>query len=154
MMNMNMGMGGVGTPSGADGGPAGGPSGQAPGTHERRLLNTYIYDYFLKHDMLDCAKAMLKTHGDVAAPSDRTKHEHMNGVDDPMDTGDDSRNENYDDAKSVRDLPAAQVSSKTPQTAGGGYLLEWWNCFMDIYFARAGARQGSQVAQAYVNQVS
>lgn len=151
-MNMNMGMGGVGTPSGADG-AQGGPSGQAPGTSsERRILNTYIYEYFLKHDMLDCAKAMLKAQADVAMQSDRAKHENMNGVDDPMDTGEDSRNENYDEAKSVRDLPSAAVSSKAPQTTGGGFLLEWWQCFMDIYFARN--RQGSQLAQSYVTQVS
>lgn len=155
MMNMNMGMGGVGTPSG-DGaaGPSGGPSG--PNLQERRLLNKYIYDYFLQHEMLDCAKAMLKTQPDVAVQQDRTKHEgHMNGVDDPMDTGDDSRNDNYDDAKSARDLPAANVAAKTATTSGGGFLLEWWYCFMDIYFARSRTGTGgSQIAQSYIHQVS
>lgn len=159
MMNMNMGMGGVGTPVGMDGaagGPSAGSSGP-PNQRERHMLNTYIYDYFLKHDMLDCAKALLKT-SDVAIdrPQDRTKHEgNMNGVNDPMDTGDDSRNDNFEDAKNVRDLPPAQVPTKAGQTAGGGFLLEWWYCFMDIYFARTRTGGGgSQAAQAYIHQVS
>lgn len=158
MMNMNMGMGGVGTPSGAEG-AAGGPSGgSVQNSQERRLLNVYIYDYFLKHDMLDCAKAMLKTQSDVAVQDrqqDRTKHEgHMNGVDDPMDTGDDSRNENYEDTKSVRDLPAANVPTKSGQTTGGGFLLEWWYCFMDIYFARSGSGGGGSMAsRSLIQQV-
>lgn len=142
-MNMNnMGMGG-GMETGAP----------PPGT-ERKLLHTYIYDYFLKHDMLDCAKSMLraKEAGDINFEKDRTKHEgQMNGVDDDaMDTDNPLRPELIDNAKSVNDLPKAV----TPNSAQGCYLLEWWFCFMDIYFARSKQGSPSQNAQQYMQQVS
>lgn len=147
-MNMNMGMGGA--PGGMDAaaGPAIHPS-------ERKLLNTYIYDYFLKNDMLDCAKTLLKSTQPseltLQDPKDRPKSENqMNGVDDDaMDTGDGSRAEMADNAKSTSDLPKPHV----PTTTTGSFLFEWWCCFMDIYFARMKNGQATAAAQAYVQQV-
>lgn len=150
-MNMNnISMPGAGTPAGMDHAAA------LPraGSSERQVLNTYIYDYFIKNDMMDCAKALLKNPTSEVqfdgnyrhSPSNRPKQEtDMNGVDDDaMDSGD--GRENGEDAKNIKDLPPAKVPPHQ-----GSFLLEWWCCFMDIYWARNKNSQASNAATAYVN---
>ncbi|KAI5802429.1 hypothetical protein FPQ18DRAFT_9278 [Pyronema domesticum] len=164
-MNMHMNnMGGMvgGAPGMEHGGaPRGAQQAVFAGGDGRNLLNTYIYDYFCKNNMFECANALLKTQDAEVqldpnyrpSPSRRPqKHEGdggMNGIDDDsMDGNDGQRHgEDGDDAKSTKDLPPAKV----PTTISGSFLLEWWCCFMDIYWARS-KMPASVAATAYVNQ--
>ena len=150
----------------------GGMAGRAPGMEPgavpqgsvydgRHLLNTYIYDYFCKNDMQDCARALLGTPNAAVmtddsfrpSPSRRPqKHEPdggMNGIDDESMDGSDGhrQGDDADDPKNVKDLPPAKV----PTGMSGSFLLEWWCCFTDIYWARSKAHHATPLASAYVN---
>ncbi|KAF8540715.1 hypothetical protein BDD12DRAFT_564636 [Trichophaea hybrida] len=160
-MNINMNnMGGmVGGAPGMEHGAA--PRGSSAAYDGRQMLNTYIYDYFCKNNMFECANALLKTpdaevQTDLSfrpSPSRRPqKHESdggMNGIDDEsMDGSDGQRHgDDGDDVKNIKDLPPAKV----PTAISGSFLLEWWCCFMDIYWARAKGN-ASSAANAYVSQ--
>jgi len=123
------------------------------------MLNTYIYDYFCKNEMFECANALLKApdaevqvdNNFRSSPSRRPqKHENdgnvMNGIDEePMD-GDGQRQDDSDEAKNIKDLPPAKV----PTSISGSFLLEWWCCFTDIYWARTKGN-ASVAANAYVH---
>jgi hypothetical protein len=156
-MNMNnMGMGGApGMEHGAN------PRSNGNSIFDgRQMLNTYIYDYFCKNNMFECANALLKApDSDVQvdpnfrpSPSRRQqKHENdgMNGMDDESMDGDGQRQgDDGEEAKSTKDLPPAKV----PTGLNGSFLLEWWCCFMDIYFARSKMSGSTVAANAYVNQ--
>lgn len=153
---MNININNIGMAGGIPGGMDTGAQQRAAGHSERQTLNTYIYDYFIKNDMLECAKALLKNpSADVQhdgnfrnSPSGRPKHEgEMNGVDDDtMDSGD-RQGEDGDEPKSVKDLPQPKV----PSLHGSSFLLEWWCCFTDIYWARNKHTNASNAANAYVN---
>ncbi|KAK6496570.1 hypothetical protein TWF481_001570 [Arthrobotrys musiformis] len=126
---------------------------------ERSLLNTYIYDYFIRHDMFESARAILQeaevstepgTSARRGSPSRRSqKHDPdgnlINGIDDSMDS------DRKDDEGSERgaDLPLPKV----PQdSSGGSFLYDWWSLFWDIFGARTG-KAVSGPAMTYVNQV-
>ncbi|KAK6522525.1 hypothetical protein TWF281_001968 [Arthrobotrys megalospora] len=126
---------------------------------ERSLLNTYIYDYFIRHDMFDSARAILQeaevstepgTSVRRGSPSRRSqKHDPdgnlINGIDDSMDS------DRKDDEGSERgaDLPLPKV----PQdSSGGSFLYDWWSLFWDIFGARTG-KAVSGPAMTYVGQV-
>ncbi|KAL8698833.1 MAG: hypothetical protein Q9224_001674 [Gallowayella concinna] len=89
-------------------------------------LNTYIYDYFVKNQRYDCAKAMLK--GDMpirVAPKPRDGD--VNGAGNMhIDSKDDL------DSKVPDDLPLAALPTD-PQ--GASFLLEWFGLFWDVFFA-------------------
>ena len=152
-----MGMNNMGMAGGAPGMDHAPPRGALDG---RQMLNTYIYDYFCKNNMFECANALLKApDADVQvdtnfrpSPSRRgQKHENdgtgMNGIDDESMDSDGQRGDDGDEAKNIKDLPPAKV----PTAISGSFLLEWWCCFMDIYWARAKGN-ASAAASAYVNQ--
>ena len=131
----------------AVGGPVGGMSTAnnglpTAGRAERQVdplklrLNTYIYDYFLKNEMWDCARALVQ--GD--APIDTTKvgpgqrrdgdSGMLNGVDDsPMDT--DVKDEG--DSKRPDDLPVPNVPNALPQNS---FLYDWFCVFYEMLSAQ------------------
>ncbi|KAK6339000.1 hypothetical protein TWF696_009796 [Orbilia brochopaga] len=127
---------------------------------ERNLLNTYIYDYFIRHDMYDSARAILQeaevstepgTSVRRGSPSRRAqKHDPdgnmINGIDDPMDS---DRKDDGEGSERGADLPLPKV----PQdSSGGSFLYDWWSLFWDIFGARTG-KSVSGPAITYVNQV-
>ncbi|EPS43172.1 hypothetical protein H072_2835 [Dactylellina haptotyla CBS 200.50] len=160
----NLAVGGVQVPGGM---PMGHPqqnpnmsNGSGPKGIERSLLNTYIYDYFIRHDMYDSARAILQeaevqtepgTSVRRASPSRRSqKHDPdgnlINGIDDSMD-GD--RKDDGEGSERGADLPLPKV----PQdSSGGSFLYDWWSLFWDIFGARTG-KAVSGPAMTYVNQV-
>ncbi|KAL7267727.1 hypothetical protein RUND412_009671 [Rhizina undulata] len=165
-MNMHMGMGGVGgVPVGMNLNN-GGPRVHAPSPPDSKtLLNTYIYDYFLKNDMVECARTMFNSgEADVqtndgsrrTSPSRRPqKHDAdgnaINGIDEnAMDTGEGPARKLEDGeegSKNGLDLPPAKVPSDCPQQS---FLLDWWCLFWDIFNARNGSNKGTPAA-VYVN---
>ncbi|KAI0146214.1 hypothetical protein GGR57DRAFT_289732 [Xylariaceae sp. FL1272] len=137
------------------GGPVGGPMPMAgsnalaaasqvqrPPENNRANLNTYIYDYFIREHMYDCARAMLN--------SDQALNVHKNSPrrsddmgDDPMDT--DSKDDL--DSKRPPDLPAPNV----PNGGDSCFLYEWFCLFWDMLSAQRNKGGVSPNVSAYVN---
>lgn len=118
----------------------------------RTVLNTYIYDYFLREGMYDCARAMLKSEQtlNVIKESPGRRHDENgnvlgNGVgDDPMDT--DSKD--GIDAKRPSDLPPPNM----PATgADSCFLYEWFCLFWDMLMAQRNKPGISPQVSQYVN---
>lgn len=105
-------------------------------------LNTYIYDYFVKHQRYDCAKAMLKADMPVRTQAKRRDgdingagHMHADSKDDL-------------ESKIPDDVPLAGVPHD-PQ--GACFLLEWFSLFWDVFFAhQKRAPPASAQAMQYV----
>ncbi|KAL8657792.1 MAG: hypothetical protein Q9226_001577 [Calogaya cf. arnoldii] len=97
---------------------------EEPGYEAR--LNTYIYDYFVKNQRYDCAKAMLK--GDMPI---RTMQKRRDG---DVNGAGNMHTDSKDDLESKipDDLPLAGIPSD-PQ--GASFLLEWFGLFWDVFFA-------------------
>jgi len=126
--------------------PDGSPAQSAmPSDQTRAMLNTYIYEYFLKIGMHDVARTLsqqpekFKIQVATKQSPGRRKDGEANGVEgDAMDV--DSKMDIPDD------LPRPAFSSSSPQ--GTGFLLEWFGIFFDIYHA---SRKGSAgPAQQYL----
>lgn len=122
---------------GAMGGPVGGaqpPQQQAAGTPTNggamnandtadtiKRLNTYIYDYFLRNQHYDIARAMhqsgsLELYTQKQSPGQRQNQ--PNGIDDT-------------DADRPKDLPEPALMNTE-----GPFLQDWWFQFWDIYNSR------------------
>ncbi|KAI0407569.1 hypothetical protein F4802DRAFT_605413 [Xylaria palmicola] len=96
-------------------------------------LNTYIYDYFLREGMYDCARAMLNSDQALNVHKGPRRDENGNAVgngigDDPMDT--DSKDDL--DSKRPSDLPAPNV----PNGSDNCFLYEWFCLFWDMLSAQ------------------
>ncbi|KAL8769173.1 MAG: hypothetical protein Q9209_004807 [Squamulea sp. 1 TL-2023] len=107
-------------------------------------LNTYIYDYFVKNQRYDCAKAMLK--GDMPL---RTVQKRRDG---DMNGASNMHTDSKDDLESKipDDLPLAGVPTD-PQ--GASFLLEWFGLFWDVFFAhQKKAPPASAQAMQYVSR--
>jgi hypothetical protein len=163
MNNVNMAnmgpMGGpVGGPpmmnNGATGAPQqiGAPRQLQANQDNRLLLNTYIYEYFLKYGMFDCARALLNSDAQIKVQKDspggrRDENGNVlgNGLgDDHMDT--DSKEEM--DQKRPDDLPAPQIPMPLPDSC---FLYEWFCLFWDMLNAQKGKGQNGPVSQYVQN---
>jgi len=153
MNNVNMAnmanMGAMGGPVGASMGMVnngaiahpGGPR-QIPNPENNRMqLNSYIYEYFVRFEMYDCARAMLASNQPIKT---EPRKQNENGIDgDQMDT--DSKDDM--DSKRPDDLPAPSVASGAPDSC---FLMDWFNLFWDMFNAQKGMGSGGPVTQ-YVN---
>jgi hypothetical protein len=122
----------------------GAPRGQGPPADQRAIFNTYIYEYFIRSGMFDCARALLNAEVPVLVEREsagRRRDENGNGVDDPMDT--DSKEDL--DPKLPDNLPAP----KLPSGPSESFLYEWFSIFLDIYNANRG-KGSNGVANQYV----
>ncbi|KAL0264522.1 hypothetical protein SLS55_000472 [Diplodia seriata] len=132
------------------GGPVGGtPLMQAGGARNsmdpQTMLNTYIYDYFLKNHHWELARqvkdALVINIGAPAKPSPGGRRD-VNGVDD-MDT------DNKDDVhKRPDDLPPAAVPIDPSENS---FLFDWWHQFWDIFNAQ---RQRSKPGSAQLQYLA
>jgi hypothetical protein len=151
MANMNAMGGPVGAPvpmmnNGAVAPPGAGPR---PGNEDRRtLLNTYIYEYFLRSDMYDAARAMVNSDQpmNLAKEGNRRRDENgniLNGLgDDAMDT--DSKE--GIDSKLPEDLPAPKIPMPSSETS---FLFDWFCLFWDIFQAQR-SKAGGQAVNQYL----
>ncbi|OIW29251.1 hypothetical protein CONLIGDRAFT_577461 [Coniochaeta ligniaria NRRL 30616] len=154
MANMGPMGGPVGGPpmmnNGAVGAPQQGGAQRQLQAHQdnRLLLNTYIYEYFLRYGMFDCARAILNSDAQIKVQKDspggrRDENGNLlgNGLgDDHMDT--DSKEEM--DQKRPDDLPAPQIPTPLPDSC---FLYEWFCLFWDMLNAQKGKGSNGQVAQ-------
>lgn len=151
MVNMNMG-GPVGAPMPMmnNGGvvPPGAQRQLQVNENNRTLLNTYIYEYFLRYGMYDAARAILNSDSQVKVLKDspngrRDENGNLlgNGAgDDPMDT--DSKEDM--ESKRPEDLPAPNVPMPLPDSC---FLYEWFCLFWDMFNAQKGKGGSGQVNQ-------
>lgn len=122
-------------------GAGGAPRQQQVNDNQRGVLNTYIYEYFIRYGMYECARSLLSSDQQVNVHKDGKSGSGVNGAgDDPMDT------ESKDDldSKLPDDLPPPKLPMPASDTS---FLYEWFCLFWDIYNAQ---RQKS--GNSHVNQ--
>jgi hypothetical protein len=133
--------------------PQPGPMRQLPvNDANRSILNTYIYEYFLRYNMFDCARSILQSSdGQIKVLKDsaggrRDENGNLigNGLDDSMDTD----NKDDLDGKRPDDLPAPDLPTPLPDSC---FLYEWFSLFWDMYNAQKGNGKGGQQVTQYVN---
>ncbi|KAL5604259.1 hypothetical protein BROUX41_002237 [Berkeleyomyces rouxiae] len=105
----------------------------------RMILNTYIYDYFIRFGMHDCALPLVKNsdyHVQTVNDENRNNNE------------DNSDGDNKEDVKSRGDLPDPSL----PMSSETSFLLEWFAVFWDIYGAsRGNTKNINPFVSQYVN---
>ncbi|MCJ1323222.1 hypothetical protein MMC15_008576 [Xylographa vitiligo] len=108
-------------------------------------LNTYIYDYLLKQESYDCARALLKSGLTVQTTTKPSPGRRPNGIDEGSIDAD-----SKDDIESQRphDLPLPEFVDGTDSNS---FLLEWFSLFWDMFFAaRKDSKKTSHQAMQYV----
>ena len=108
-------------------------------------LNTYIYDYLLKQESYDCARALLKSGLTVQTTNKPSPGRRLNGIDEGSIDAD-----SKDDIESQRphDLPLPEFVDGTDSNS---FLLEWFSLFWDMFFAaRKDSKKTSHQAMQYV----
>ncbi|MBE7180389.1 MAG: hypothetical protein INR71_04115 [Terriglobus roseus] len=144
MAAMAAGGGPVGGAQLMNAGARGGGGGMQPSQSLLIKLNTYIYDYLIRHGFHDVARAMHKASklsdnpmpillGDGSSPAGRD----MNGVD-----GVDMKEE----VKRPSDLP--EPGNKIG-AAENCFLEDWWCQFWDLHVGARG--QGNGALMTYIN---
>ncbi|KAK3291477.1 uncharacterized protein B0H64DRAFT_420296 [Chaetomium fimeti] len=154
--NMNV-MGGpvgnpMGTPmnmmnNGALGPQPGPPSQMQLNDSSRTLLNTYIYEYFIRYNMFGAARAVYEADPHIKVMKDSPgKHRDENGnvlgngLGDAMDTD----VKDGVDQKRPDDLPAPNVPTPVPDSC---FLYEWFCLFWDMFNSQKGKGSSGQVNQ-------
>ena len=124
--------------------PQGTPRPVQPNDNNRTQLNTFIYEYFVRHGMYDCARAILACDmpPKVQLPKDgsggrRDENGNLvagNAGDDAMDT------DSKDDVDSKR-------PEDIPQPMDNCFLYEWFCIFWDMANAQKGKGNNAQINQ-------
>ncbi|KAM3071446.1 hypothetical protein ACMFMF_007917 [Clarireedia jacksonii] len=149
MNNVNMsGMNAMGGPVGGgmpmmNNGAAGAGIRQAMTNNNdnRSQLNTYIYEYFLKNGMWDCARSLVNSNQPINVVKDSPERDNMgNGVGD--DGGEDSKDDI--DSKRPSDLFPPNLPKECPESC---FLYEWWCLFWDMFNAQRGKGDTRNVLQ-------
>jgi hypothetical protein len=148
MNNVNMGgMNALGGPVGGampmNGAPGARPPMQVNDNQQRSQLNTYIYEYFLRNGMFDCARSLLNSEQPIKVIKDspgRRRDDNGNGGDE----GGDGESKDDLDSKRPDDLPAPDVPRECPESC---FLYEWWCLFWDMFNAQRGKGDGRNVLQ-------
>ncbi|KAL1837448.1 hypothetical protein VTJ49DRAFT_3768 [Mycothermus thermophilus] len=108
----------------------------------RTLLNTYIYEYFIRYGMYNAARAVLEADPHIKVDKDAKIGENGNlmgnGLGDAMDT------DSKDDQKRPNDLPAPNVPTPVPDSC---FLYEWFCLFWDMFNSQKGKGSNPQVNQ-------
>lgn len=116
---------------------------------QRGILNTYIYEYFIRYGMFECARSLLSSDQQVNVLKNGVNRRRddggnaVNGSDDPMDT--DSKSDL--DGKLPDDLPPPKLPMPASDTS---FLYEWFCLFWDIYNAQR-AKGGNSTVNQYVS---
>ena len=109
------------------------------------MLNTYIYDYFMKEEQLDLAKALLeKSNLQVnTQPPIKTSpgRRDANGVDEDNDSKDEVK-------KRLAEMPIPKVPGNCP---GDAFLYDWWCIFWDIWGASRQKTKSATSAGRYLD---
>lgn len=128
----------------SDGSPAI-PGNGSSAEQTKMLLNTYIYEYFLKMGMHDVARSLSKQPDKFAinVAQKQSPGQRKGGMD-----GNDADHMDIDSKMDIPDdLPRPSCPNSSPQ--GTAFLVEWFGIFMDIF--QAASRKGNAgPAQQYL----
>ncbi len=126
------------------GGPVGGtsnaagnvPAGARPDSNADTMkrFNTYVYDYFLKNGLYDCARALLQS--DVGLDLSKASPGQRRDADGNLlndDGGMDTDIKDEMDAKRPDDLPVANVPGVLTVNC---FLYDWFCVFWDVFAAQ------------------
>lgn len=115
---------------------------QANNEHKHHLLNTYIYEYFMRNEMFDCARTLLNADPGIKVQDGpntrRDENGHIIANGDNMDV--DSKE--GIDTKGSEGLPQPLIPN---QTMDNPFLFEWFNLFWDMFTAQKGKPANPQV---------
>ncbi|KAI9150421.1 Transcriptional activator somA [Paramyrothecium foliicola] len=117
---------------------------------QRGILNTYIYEYFIRYGMYDCARSLLSSDQQVNVHKDgagRRRDENGNVVNGVLDDAMDTDTKDDLDGKLPDDLPPPKLPMPTSDTS---FLYEWFCLFWDIYNAQR-AKGGNGTVNQYVS---
>ena len=105
-------------------------------------LNAYIYDYFIRNENWECARALMNSNASFHPPLRRDGD--ANGVDDNT-----MQTDSKDDLDSKRPdgLPPTSIQS---EVQGPSFLLEWFALFWEVYLAQRKLPKATQQASQYV----
>jgi len=128
----------------ANGGPDGTPimgnmphPNKRPNTDPREQLNTYIYDYLLRNDHYQAARAMLDSGLSITTGSaQKYSPKKVNG-------------DSMMEPEPACEMPAPQLPQN--QMAENSFLLDWWVQFWDIYQATKNRGNGPSKGSQYIN---
>ncbi|KAK0103986.1 hypothetical protein ONS96_005091 [Cadophora gregata f. sp. sojae] len=148
MNNVNMGgMNAMGGPVGGgmpmmNNGAGGARQPMPPNNNDQRSqLNTYIYEYFLRNGMYDCARSLLNSEQPINVEKDSPGRRRENGT---GDEGGDGDNKDDIDSKQPNDLPNPAIPKECPESC---FLYEWWCLFWDMFNAQRGKGDARSVLQ-------
>ncbi|KAK8116640.1 Som1 protein [Apiospora kogelbergensis] len=114
--------------------------------NHRCMLNTYIYDYFMKEGMYDCARSLLRTDQplNVSKDSPGSRRDEngnaLNGV------SDDSMEIDHKHDVDSKDLPTPLIASS--ETC---FLYEWFGLFWDMHLAQRNRGNNNMQVSQYIN---
>lgn len=130
-------------------GPAGAPRPTLVDNQQQRSqLNTYIYEYFLRNEMYECARAIIQSEQPInVLKNSPGRRRDVNG--NPLDNGvspEGLDGESKDDIDLNRpdDLPAPNLPKECPESC---FLYEWWCLFWDMFNAQRGKGDVRNVQQ-------
>lgn len=118
------------------------PGSMVPGNaiDNKRKLNTYIYDYFLKNEMFDLARILYEKVDIDTSDKFSPNRKDINGASDDADIKNDIPNK-------PADLPRPNV----PGEVDSSFLLDWWSQFWDCWSASRSKINGPN--KQYINHV-
>lgn len=139
-----------GLPPGVNAGPRPVPLND---NQNRSQLNTYIYEYFLRNEMYDCARAIINSEQPINvmknSPGRRRDGNPLDNGVSPDGMDGDLKDE---DTKRPADLPLPNIPEECPESC---FLYEWWCLFWDMFNAQRGKGDSRNVLQyAAITQVS
>ncbi|CAD6499575.1 BgTH12-03686 [Blumeria graminis f. sp. triticale] len=112
---------------------------------QRSQLNTYIYEYFLRNGMYECAKALLESGQPLNVIKDgSSRRRDDNGAGE--EAGEDSKDD-FDPKRPI-DLPDPNVPKECSESC---FLYEWWCLFWDMFNAQRGKAEGRNVLQYFTH---
>jgi hypothetical protein len=130
--------------NGMPGGPRAAPVND---NQQRSQLNTYIYEYFLRNEMYECARAIIQSEQPInVLKNSPGRRRDVNGN---LLNGEDAEGldgDNKDDLDSKRpdDLPAPNLPKECPESC---FLYEWWCLFWDMFNAQRGKGDNRNIIQ-------
>lgn len=117
--------------------------------NNKHLLNTYIYEYLLRNDMFECARALLSADPQIKVQDgpnvrrDENGNIVSNGVGESMDVD----NKDGIDTKGPDGLPQPSIPNPSIDNP---FLYEWFCLFWDMFNAQKGKSGNGQV-NSYIN---
>lgn len=129
--------------------PPAGPRPQQPiNEANKHLLNTYIYEYFLRNEMFECARVLLHSDNQIKTqdgPGGR-RDENGNIIANGADNMDVDNKDNID-TKGPEGLPQPSIPNPSMDNP---FLYEWFCLFWDMFNAQKG-KSGNVQVNSYMN---